>query len=158
MPPAREPAALIWYHHYSRGASHVQWCKGWVAYIVPPEYAGGVSVLARRVGWTQDDDGLVHEHNYNQRSLRAKAAAHAMHAQYDPHQTTAAAHAALWRKYEAQANPDERLDPEERRRRARHLMHADLARSRLAKLKQQREAREAAADAMLAQQLAEVAQ
>jgi hypothetical protein len=43
---------------------------------VPPEYAGGASVLARRVGWTQDDDGLVHEHNYNEqrrkRGLRDK--------------------------------------------------------------------------------------
>jgi hypothetical protein len=81
-----------------------------------------------------------------------------MHAKHDPLETTAAAHAALWARYEAQADPDQRLDPAERRRRARHLMQADLARGRLAKLKQQREARETAADAALAQQLAEVAQ
>lgn len=64
------------YNHYSKGDWRVEWCPGWVAYIVPPEYAGGVSVLATRVGWTQDDDGLVHEHKYNEerrkRGLRDK--------------------------------------------------------------------------------------
>jgi hypothetical protein len=92
-----------------------------------------------------------------ERSLRASAAAHAMHARHDPRETTKAANAAVWAKYEGLADPAKQLEPEERRRRARHLMQADLARGRLAKLKQQREAQEGAADAALAQELAEVA-
>jgi hypothetical protein len=55
------------YDYYSSGRWHHEWCPGWVAYIVPPEYAGGVHVLARRVGWTLDDDGLVHEERYNEK-------------------------------------------------------------------------------------------
>ena len=92
-----------------------------------------------------------------ERSLRASAAAHAMHARHDPHETTKAAHAATWARYERQADPDGHLDPDERRRRARHLLKADLARARLAALRRQREDKEAAADAALAQELAEVA-
>src|SRR5919201_4222223 len=73
-----------------------------------------------------------------ERSLRASAAAHAMHARHDPRETTKAANAAVWAKYERQADPDGRLEPEERRRRAAHLMQADLARGRLAALRRQR--------------------
>lgn len=89
-------------------------------------------------------------------SLRASAAAHAMHARHDPHQTTKAANAALWSKYEALADPANQLGPEERRRRARHLMSADLQRGRLAALRRKRDEQVAAADAALAEQLAEV--
>lgn len=89
--------------------------------------------------------------------LRASAGAHAMHARNDPHQITAAAQAARWAQYEQKADPEGQLEPEERRRRARHLMAADLARGRLAQLKQQREARQQAADDALVQQLGEVA-
>jgi hypothetical protein len=80
-----------------------------------------------------------------------------MHAKHNCGDTTAAAHAALWAKYEALADPDKQLDPEERRRRARHLMHADLQRGRLAALRHKRQEQAAAADAALAAQLAEVA-
>jgi hypothetical protein len=77
-----------------------------------------------------------------------------MHARHDPHETTKAANAAVWAKYEALADPARQLDPEERRRRARHLMHADLQRGRLAALRRKREEQTSAADAALAQQLA----
>jgi hypothetical protein len=79
-----------------------------------------------------------------------------MHARHDPRETTKAANAAVWAKYESQADPDGHLEPEERRRRARHLMQADLARARLAALRRKREEQAAAADAALAQELAEV--
>ena len=92
------------------------------------------------------------------RSLRAQVAAHEKLARHDPHEATKAATAAVWAKYERLADPTSQLEPDERRRRARHLIQADLARGRLAKLKQERAQREAAADAALAQQLAEVAE
>jgi hypothetical protein len=63
----------------------------------------------------------------------------------------------MWARYEAQADPDGTLDPAERRRRAKHLAMAALARGRLAKLRREREAKEAAAEATLVQELAEVA-
>jgi hypothetical protein len=91
-----------------------------------------------------------------ERSLRASLAAHAMHAQHDSRDTTAAAHAARWAKYEQLVDPEGHFGPAERRRRARHLMRADLARARLAGLRRKREEQEAGADAALAQQLAEV--
>jgi hypothetical protein len=81
-----------------------------------------------------------------------------MHAKHDPQKTTAAACAATWARYERLADPGEQLDPHERRRRARHLMQADLARGRLAALRRKRESSEAAADAALAAELLEVAQ
>jgi hypothetical protein len=90
-----------------------------------------------------------------ERSLRASAAAHAKHARHDPYESTKAAMAGTWAKYEKQADPDGLLDPNERRRRARHLLKADLARVRQAALRRSREEQEAAADAALAQELAE---
>jgi hypothetical protein len=89
-----------------------------------------------------------------ERRIRSRIAAYAKHAQHDPRESTAPAVAAMFAKYEALADPQGTLDPTERRRRARHLIHADLARAQLAKLKRERESREAAADAALAQQLA----
>lgn len=92
-----------------------------------------------------------------ERRERARAAAYAKHAKTAPHEATAAAVQAMWARYEAQADPDGTLDPAERRRRAKHLIQADLARGRLAQLRREREAQEAAAAAALAQQMAEVA-
>lgn len=93
-----------------------------------------------------------------EQSLRASAAAHAKHARYDPHESTKAATAATWARYEKQVDPHGELDADERRRRARHAMKSDLARGRLAALRRQREEPQAAADAALAQELAEVAE
>lgn len=91
-------------------------------------------------------------------SERARASAHAKHAHVDPREATAAARAARWEKYQRQADPERALAPDERERRARHLLRADMARARLVGLRRQREARAAAAAAVLAEELAEVAQ
>jgi hypothetical protein len=59
-----------------------------------------------------------------QRTLRARMAAHAMHARNDPRKITAAATAARWNRFENEADPDKVLPPAERRRRAEHLQQA----------------------------------
>jgi hypothetical protein len=93
-----------------------------------------------------------------ERSERARAAAHAKHSHADPREATAAARAARWEKYQHLADHESALAPDERERRAHHLLRADLARARLAGLRRQRESREAAAAAVLAEELVEVAQ
>ena len=67
-----------------------------------------------------------------ERSLRARLAAHTMHAQNDACQTTAAARAAFLARFEAEVDPDGRLSPEERRRRAEHARSAYFTRLALA--------------------------
>ncbi len=69
------------------------------------------------------DDGLTRagrgaEFTPSQRSLRARMAAYALHATHDPRQTTKAARAAFADRFERQVDPDRRLSPAERRRRA----------------------------------------
>ena len=91
----------------------------------------------------------------DERRERSRIAANATLSRHDSHGLTEAAHAATWRKYEQQVDPHGELDPEERHRRARHAMRADLARMNLRKLQAQRRAQEAA-DAALAQQVAEL--
>jgi hypothetical protein len=89
-----------------------------------------------------------------ERRLRAQVAAHAQHAQHDPHETTVAARAALRRKYAQQVDPAGTLRPEERDRRVRSAMRADLVRLQFEATKARRLAREAAdaafTDALLA--------
>jgi hypothetical protein len=58
-----------------------------------------------------------------ERKLRGRIAAHAMHAQHDPRDTTAKARAAFRDSFERQV-PDEITDPAERARRAEHLRQA----------------------------------
>ena len=53
-----------------------------------------------------------------ERSLRARMAAYRMHASHDPKETTAAARAAFLARFEREVDPDGRLAPSERRRRA----------------------------------------
>lgn len=53
-----------------------------------------------------------------QRSLRARAGAYAMHAQYDTRETTAHARAAFLGRFEREVDPDGSLEPGERARRA----------------------------------------
>jgi hypothetical protein len=67
-----------------------------------------------------------------ERSLRARMAAHAMHARNDPEEITAKARAAFLDRFEREADPDGVLSPEERRRRAEHLRSAYFARLALA--------------------------
>ena len=66
-----------------------------------------------------------------ERSLRARLAAYAMHAQHDTRETSAPGRAAFLARFEADVDPDGRLDPEERRRRAEHARSAYFARSGL---------------------------
>ena len=67
-----------------------------------------------------------------ERSLRARLAAYAMHAQHDSRHTSAPGRAAFLARFEADVDPDGRLDPEERRRRAEHARSAYFARLALA--------------------------
>lgn len=67
-----------------------------------------------------------------QRKLRARAGAHALHAKHDSKRITEKARAARERaRYERLADPDGLLGPEERRRRAEHLRKADEAKRAL---------------------------
>ena len=67
-----------------------------------------------------------------ERILRARLAAYAMHAQHDSRDTSAPGRAAFLARFEADVDPDGRLDPEERRRRAEHARSAYFARLALA--------------------------
>ena len=67
-----------------------------------------------------------------ERSLRARLAAYAMHAQHDSRHTSAPGRAAFLARFEADVDPEGRLDPEERRRRAEHARSAYFARLALA--------------------------
>jgi hypothetical protein len=77
-----------------------------------------------------------------ERRLRGQLAAHTRHSKSDPSAQLAEARAALWSRYEREADPAGILDPQERNRRAEQLMHAALARARLASAKQRRLAAE----------------
>ena len=63
-----------------------------------------------------------------ERTLRARLAAHTMHAQHDARDTTAAARAAFLARFEVEVDPDGVLTPEERRRRAEHARSAYFTR------------------------------
>lgn len=73
-----------------------------------------------------------------ERSLRARIAAHAKHAKYDPVESTAPARAAFMQRFDKEADPDGTLDPTERERRAAHLRKAYFARLALASAKARR--------------------
>jgi hypothetical protein len=70
-----------------------------------------------------------------ERSLRARLAAHALHAQRDPQETTANGRAAFLARFEREVDPDGRLDLEERRRRALQARRVYFARLSLAATK-----------------------
>ena len=82
-----------------------------------------------------------------ERSLRARLAAHSMHAQHDAQKTTTAARAAFLARFEAEVDPDGRLSPEERRRRAEHARSAYFTRLALASAKARRSKRSGGAAA-----------
>jgi hypothetical protein len=63
-----------------------------------------------------------------QRTLRARLGAHALHAQRDGAETTAAARAAFLSRFEREVDPDGLLAPEERARRAAHARKAHFTR------------------------------
>src|SRR6266508_1823302 len=63
-----------------------------------------------------------------ERTLRARLAAHTMHAKHDARETTAAARAAFLARFEAEVDPGNALPPEERRRRAEQARSAYFTR------------------------------
>ena len=73
-----------------------------------------------------------------ERSLRARLAAYAMHAQHDSRHTSAPGRTAFLARFEAEVDPDGRLDPEERARRAEQARRAYFARLSLAAAKARR--------------------
>jgi hypothetical protein len=77
-----------------------------------------------------------------ERSLRARLAAYAMHARHDARRTTANGRAAFLARFEHEVDPDGRLDPEERRRRADHARSLYFARLSLAAAKSRRTKRQ----------------
>jgi hypothetical protein len=86
---------------------------------------------------TSGDQGL----SPAERSLRARLAAHAMHARHDARETTNAARAAFLARFEAEVDPDGVLPPDERRRRAEHARRAYFTRLALASAKARRSKR-----------------
>lgn len=77
-----------------------------------------------------------------ERCLRARLAAHTMHARNDARQTTVAARTAFLARFEAEVDPNGALDPEERRRRAEHARRAYFTRLALASAKARRAKRQ----------------
>ena len=72
----------------------------------------------------------------NDRVLRARIAAHLLHAQIsDPAEHTAPARAAFLSRFEREVDPDGVLDPEERARRAEHAKKAYFLKLALASRK-----------------------
>ncbi len=76
-----------------------------------------------------------------ERTLRARLAAHTMHAKHDARQTTAAARAAFLARFEAEVDPDGALSLEERRRRAEQARSAYFTRLAFARAKSARQAK-----------------
>ena len=70
-----------------------------------------------------------------QRTLRARLGARAMHARHDPRQTTAAGRAAFLSRFEREVDPDYVLEPAERQRRAGQALQAHMSRLALASSK-----------------------
>ena len=64
----------------------------------------------------------------SQRSLRARVAAHAMHARHDSREVTANARKAFVERFEREVDPDGVLPAAERQRRAEHAMRAHMTR------------------------------
>jgi hypothetical protein len=66
-----------------------------------------------------------------ERSLRAKLAAHELHARYDSREITAKARTSFLARFEADVDPEGKLPEAERRRRAEHARKAHFARMAL---------------------------
>src|SRR6266487_1892281 len=77
-----------------------------------------------------------------ERTLRARLAAHTMHAKHDARKTTANGRATFLARFEAEVDPEGTLSPEERRRRAEHARSAYFTRLALAAAKARRQKRD----------------
>jgi hypothetical protein len=73
-----------------------------------------------------------------ERSLRARLAAYALHAQRDPRETTANGRAAFLARFDREVDPEGLLEPDERRRRAEQARRAYFTRLALASAKARR--------------------
>lgn len=82
-----------------------------------------------------------------ERSLRAKIGAHALHAAHDPSETTSKAREAFRSKFERQVDPEGILIPEERQRRAEHARKAYFAKLSFISARVRRQRREGACNA-----------
>jgi hypothetical protein len=78
-----------------------------------------------------------------ERSLRARLAAYALHAQHDPRETTANGRAAFLARFDREVDPNGLLEPDERRRRAEQARRAYFTRLALASAKARRAKRAA---------------
>jgi hypothetical protein len=79
-----------------------------------------------------------HGMSATERVLRARVAAHIMHATHDARQTTANGRAAFLARFEREVDPEGVLDPQERARRAEHARRAYFTRLALASAKARR--------------------
>lgn len=75
-----------------------------------------------------NDGGPTGELSPSQRTMRARLAAHAMHARHDGRQVTAKARRAFVERFERAVDPDGVLPLAERQRRAEHAMRAHMTR------------------------------
>lgn len=64
---------------------------------------------------------------------RGRMGAHALHSRYDSRITSAPGRAAFLARFERDVDPDGQLDPEERRKRARHALKLRMAQVRQGK-------------------------
>lgn len=64
----------------------------------------------------------------SERTMRARMAAHTLHAKHDPKETSAAGRAAFLASFETQVDPEGVLPPDERARRAEQLFKAHMTR------------------------------
>ena len=74
-----------------------------------------------------------------ERTLRARLAAHTLHSRVDSTQHTQPARKAFLSKFEEQVDPDGKLDPAERKRRAEHAKKAHFVRLSLLSSKARRQ-------------------
>jgi hypothetical protein len=80
----------------------------------------------------------VHDLSPSERTLRARLAAHTLHAKRDSRQTTANGRAAFLARFEREVDPDSALDPTERHRRAMYARRAYFTRLALAAVEARR--------------------
>ena len=79
-----------------------------------------------------------HDLSPSVRSLRARLAAHSLHSKRDSRETTAGGRAAFLARFEREVDPDNALDPAERRRRADQARRAYFTRLSLAAVEARR--------------------
>lgn len=80
----------------------------------------------------------------SERSMRARIAAHSLHAMYDSRELTAPARQAFRDSFERKVDPEGVLDPQERRRRADHARKAHYTAMALKSAQVRRQRREQA--------------